>query len=148
MFTEELEPQRTRYRSDHATLELWSPLSCRPPVLVVRVEGHAKEELCDPLIAALDEALTRGPVVVFDDWEGVTGYDSAVRIRLTEWTRRTVSRMGSTHILLASKILSMGVSLASRAAGLPVTMYPSRFEFERVLRSCFPHYRSSVRRAG
>lgn len=62
----------------------------------------------------VDEAIGRGPFVVFDDWEGVTGYDPAVRIRMMEWTKRNGHRIAETHMLLASKILSMGVSLATR----------------------------------
>ena len=98
---------------------------------------HAREEGVEPLLSTLEEAMRLGPVV-FDDWQGVTGYDPAVRVRMTAWTRRFGAGLAATHILLASRILSMGVSLATRAANLPVTGYDERLEFERVLRTHFP----------
>ncbi len=146
MRREELEPSRVRYTSEHATLELWAPPSCRVPVVIVRVDGHAREEIVSPILSTLEEAMHRGPVAVFDDWEGVTGYDPVVRIRMTDWTRQHGGGISATHILLASKLLSMGVSLATRAAGLPVTVHDGRFEFERVLRAHFPQYRSAAKR--
>lgn len=146
MQREELEPHRHRYTSDHATLEVWTPPACRLPVVIIRVEGHAREEIVDPLLSGLEAAMARGPIHVFDDWFGVTGYDSSVRVRMTEWTRRHGAGLASTHILIASKVLSMGVSLATRAVGLPITAYDSRFEFERVLRAHFPQYRPAAKR--
>lgn len=146
MEKQEVEPSRHRYTSEHATLDLWAPPSCRLPVVIVRVEGHAREEVVGPIFTLLEETTRRGRLIVFDDWEGVTGYDPGVRLRMMDWTRRNSDAVEATHILLASKILSMGVSLATRAVGLPVTVYDGRFEFERVLRGHFPQYRSAAKR--
>ena len=141
MRKEELEPRRFRYSSDHATVETWIPADARTPLLIVTVRGHAKEEVLDPILDAIADAGRRGQLVVFDDWEGVTGYDSAARVRLTEWTRKNLDAFRATHVLIASKLLAMGLSLATRAAGLPVHVYQSRMEFERSLRVHFPEYR-------
>jgi hypothetical protein len=147
MMREEVEPSRFRYTSEDATMDLWAPLSCRPRIVIIRIEGHAREEVLEPLLSTLEGAMRLGPVIAFDDWEGVTGYDSAVRVRMTAWTRRFSGGIVATHILMGSRILSMGVSLASRAADLPVTVYDERSEFERVLRAHFPPYRSANKRS-
>jgi hypothetical protein len=141
MRKEELEPRRFRYTSGHATLETWVPGEVRSPILIVTVRGHAKEEVVSPILDAIHDARRRGRMTVFDDWEGVTGYDSAARVRLTEWTAQNGDAFHATHILIASKLLAMGLSLATRAAGLSVHVYQSRMEFERVLRGHFPAYR-------
>lgn len=127
------------YQRINATTERWSDAQGTltfsvpyPGVVRQTVEGRASVELGQKIIEKLEHALARyGSLRVFDDWEHATGYDSEVRIRLTDWTRLNQDRIPETHILVASKIVSMGLAVAAMVLKKHIEVYSTRAGFER-----------------
>lgn len=105
-----------------------------PGVVLTTFSGHGTMPVADALMEGFDGALARhGTIVIFDDWEAAQGYDSEVRLRLTDWTKKHFDSIRSTTVLVRSKILAMGLSVANLALRRPVTVTNDRKSFERAL---------------
>jgi hypothetical protein len=127
------------YQRINATTERWRDAQGTftfsvpyPGIVRQTIEGRASIALGQKIIEKLEEALARhGKLRVFDDWEHATGYESEVRIRLTEWTRFHQDSIPETHILVGSKIVSMGLAVAAMVLKQPLEVYSNRARFER-----------------
>jgi hypothetical protein len=105
-----------------------------PGVLLLRVQGHIPMEAAAAAIQLRDKSLrARANIHLFDDaWEA-TSYDSAARLALTEWAKQNASRIGSHHLLLRSKILAMGVSVANLALRQQIAVHTAPEAFAKAL---------------
>lgn len=116
---------------ERGKLEITSP---RPGIVVERFEGYALLPMADAIIGRLGEEIARhGEIIVFDDWGDATGYESAVRLRLTEWTRAQGAQVRDTHIFVRSKLLAMGISVASMTLNKHLHSHASRSSFDAAL---------------
>ncbi len=80
--------------------------------------GHASAGFAELIIAEREQILRDvGRIALFDDLTQVVGYDSRVRLELTGWSKANRSRIVNFHILTASRLLSMGIGVASLALG-------------------------------
>jgi len=123
--------ENTRLTDERGSLQITAPY---PGVLLVRFVGHARAPMANAIIVALDAAVAaHGYVIIFDDWYGATGYDSAVRLKLTDWTRRNAVELRATHVLVGSRLIAMGLSVASLALGKHFETYSDRAQFEAAL---------------
>ncbi|APR79110.1 Hypothetical protein A7982_04457 [Minicystis rosea] len=106
-----------------------------PGVLLVRIVGHVTLDAANAAIALRRKALRTTPILhLFDDaWEAI-GYDSDVRLRLTTWAKENSDRIGSHHLLIRSKILAMGVSVANMALKNRITAHTAEESFAAALR--------------
>jgi hypothetical protein len=128
---ERVDEKTERWADPRGTLEI---TSVRPGVVLQRFRGHALPPMADAIADRLERELARfGRIVVFDDWEEATGYESEVRIKLTAWTQRHLDRIPETHILVRSRLLAMGISVANLAVGNKLRSYTSRKDFEAAL---------------
>jgi hypothetical protein len=117
-----------RWSDGRGELEITSP---RRGIVLQRFEGYACLPMADAIIERLDaEIATHGTILVFDDWEEATGYDSAVRLKLTEWTRQHSGQVLETHVLLRSKLIAMGMAVANLALGGNLRTYTNRAAFD------------------
>jgi hypothetical protein len=113
-----------------------------PGVVVTRMRGHATADHLPPIVSAVGSELDAGRRPdVFHDWELMTGYDSAVRVAITDWYRGVRDRVGKVHVLTSSRLVAMGVSVVSLAVGARVETYASRPSFERALAAAKQHAR-------
>jgi C4-dicarboxylate-specific signal transduction histidine kinase len=104
-----------------------------PGVLFTRVSGHGERACAEHIVRAFDHvALTADKVEIFHDWELLNGYAAEVRVEMTAWTRGILHRLGSVHILVRSKIVAMGITIADVALGGVLTSHNDRRAFERV----------------
>lgn len=106
----------------------------RPEVLLVRLTGHFDMKLGKFMLDAATRCLDQQKrVQVFCDWSDATGYDSDVRVSFTNWV---ASNQGRTkfHMLVTSKIVAMGVSVANLALGGSLAVFNNRPAFESALR--------------
>lgn len=107
-----------------------------PDLLVCRVVGEFQREHARALIGALEPVLVAGQrrdAVL--DWEGMTGYESAARRELTEWTVTRRHHWREGWVCTGSKLVAMGITVASAAvavAGLRLNV-TSRVEMVGVL---------------
>lgn len=128
---ERVDARTDRWSDGRGTLEI---TTVRPGVVLQRFRGHALAPMADVIAERLEREIARfGSIVVFDDWEEATGYESEVRIRLTAWTQSRLDRIPETHILVRSRLLAMGISVANLAVGNKLRAYTSRAEFEAAL---------------
>lgn len=105
-----------------------------PGVVLTVFAGHGSIEVAEALIGYFERVIERhGGIVIFDDWDEAKGYDSEVRFRLTEWTKANFDVLRATTVLVRSKILAMGLSVANLALRRPVTVLHDRKAFERAL---------------
>jgi hypothetical protein len=111
-------------------LYLWRPA---PTIVVGRVVGA----LTPAAVSALEEEYRRtiaehGRHLGFHDWEAMTDYDFADRLRLTAAVARHLGAVDGLHFLTKSKAVTFGVQAANVVLGR-MTVHPSRESFEHAL---------------
>jgi hypothetical protein len=105
-----------------------------PGVVLTRMHGHATIDHLSPIVSAVAVELEAGRRPdVFHDWEGMTGYDSAVRVAMADWYRNVRDRVGKVHVLTSNRLVAMGVSVVALAVGARIESHASRTSFERAL---------------
>lgn len=98
------------------------------------VDGRATAGAAGAIIAFAEGMLSAGRrLLVFHDWERVSGYDAQARKMLTEWSERIKPHWDGSHILFSSPIIAMAVSVAGLTMRGKLTSYSSRTSFERAL---------------
>jgi len=103
-------------------------------VILVRISGFFDQDLVPYVKAPTDRAIASGlSPAVFNDWWDMTGYDSESRIALTQWMLGVRKKLSAGHVLLQSKIVAMGVSVANLALGGVLTVHTNRAQFEAAL---------------
>lgn len=128
MGTDAFAPQSLR--SDRWALSITSPA---PGVLCSVVSGHMELAAVKLLTNAYDQLAAAGHKVdAFHDWEGLTGYSSEAREVYTSWAKAHRDSVGSVSILVRSKLVAMGVSVANMVLGY-LHAYSDRAAFERAL---------------
>jgi hypothetical protein len=110
-----------------------------PIVTLDRIVGVIDEELAGVINAAYDDLLSRRDRPhTFHDWSGVVGYSPTARKSLTGAVDSWRGRMRSVHILVSSRVLAMGISVANAVLGSYIQAYadPQRFRdaMEQALR--------------
>ena len=106
--------------------------------MVVSVaRGHLEECHILPYIQEVDRIIARdGSVTILHDWYAMTGYDTRVRVDWTKWSQGRVKEIESTHILVRSRVVAMGVRTAALAlslVGARLSSYTEREQFDALL---------------
>jgi hypothetical protein len=105
-----------------------------PGVLVVVARGHLSSTLIPRVLAWRDQALSRTATVdIFDDAAELESYDSEARVLLTGWSAKNRKNIREHHILLRSRLVAMGVSVANLAVGGHIRPHTSRPAYETAL---------------
>ncbi|MGH7280789.1 MAG: hypothetical protein ACRELY_04645 [Polyangiaceae bacterium] len=98
------------------------------------VRGRATAGAAGAIIAFAEHMIAGGRrLLVFHDWENVSGYDADARKLLTEWSGRITPYWDGSHILFSSPLIAMAVAVASLSLRGKITTYSSRTSFERNL---------------
>ena len=123
-------PKHT-FSAARGELLVWVPA---PGHVVVNAGwGHGGMELVGPLLAAFDAAIAEGATEIWGDWRGFTSYDSQTRVLMTKWTRARPAIIGDIHVLVASRLMAMGVTVANLALGNAFEVTSDAVAFERKL---------------
>ena len=105
-----------------------------PGVFVSEVHGRATIGVIGVIIRFAEEMLAADRrLLVFHDWEDVSGYDAEARRQLTDWTDRIKPFWDGSHILFASPIVAMAVSVAGLTMRGRLSSYSSRKSWELAL---------------
>jgi hypothetical protein len=105
-----------------------------PGVFVSEVHGRASIGVVGVIIRFAEEMIAADRrLLVFHDWEDVSGYDAEARRQLTEWTDRIKPYWDGSHILFASPIVAMAVSVAGLTMRGKLSSYSSRKSWEHAL---------------
>jgi len=114
--------------------DAWELVMASPAygVFYTRAAGHADLDCALHIMRAYDRfaAHTLGRIDVLHDWELLTGYESVVRQELVRWAQEH-ERPGHVHILVKSRLVAMGVSVANVALGGKLKVYADRQKFEQ-----------------
>lgn len=124
-------PDGVRISDGRGIIDVRNPA---PHVELIRCEGYARAEHVAEILEGRDRIVRAcGKIAIFDDLEDLRGYDSDVRSRLTGWSRDHRPKIVAFHILVRSKIVAMGVSLANLAIGGAIVAHTRRAAFEAAL---------------
>lgn len=124
--------QVDRYTSSRGEVQTILP---KPDVVVLKITGHLDRPMGTHVIDILNRYTTGiKRLNVFCDWSEMTGYESDVRSAFTQWVASNRARV-TFHLLVGSKLVSMGVSVANLALGGILVGYTNRAAFDAALRS-------------
>ena len=123
----------TAWRTRRGTASIWVP---SPVVLVVAVRGHGDGQLAAPILAAYETLSKRDKIHLLVDAHAMDNYDSTLRTELTNRFFPDRKRFGLLQVLLHSKLVAMGVSVANLALGGIVSTTADRSEFKTALDGC------------
>ena len=132
MLTQTLVNGIRTWTSSNGELQILKPM---PHVLVTRFRGAMYDvSFAQVTHDAIEEhaAMQRMPDI-FHDWEGMQLYETESRTRLTKQAVRLLPRIGSFSVLAKSKVVRMGVSMASLMLGGRINLYTTRDEFEQAV---------------
>lgn len=107
----------------------------RVPVFEVLIVGHGGAEFGPALIRRQDAQLAEaGSLNLFYDFSGMPTYDSELRVACTKWIQAHASFVPKIHVVVRSKMVAMGVSVANLALGGIIQTYTQRTgAFEKAL---------------
>lgn len=109
---------------------LWRP---QRGVVVTRVTGHADLALLQFYALHAELEMQNGPLRVFHDWSGMTGYDPDVREELKRWGKLHNRDFVGVHYLVRSKVVVMLISVAALSLGRDLEATTDRAVFIRQL---------------
>jgi hypothetical protein len=121
---------QTVWRSEHGTIELEE---VNPRIVRFRVVGHMSPDAVDAIEAALAPRFAKQRLCVFYDGELMETYDQPFRVRMVEFHRRHKTQISILAVLVRSKLVQMGVSVANLLLGGWIISYTKRNEFEAAI---------------
>ena len=116
-----------RWTTRAGSIEMWYPA---PRVVADRVVGRMDLELARHFASRLAIKMAQGPLHVFSNWELMEGYDSDVRVELTSWALQHRRDFASIHVLVRSRLVAMGISVANVALGGLMRAHTGRADYE------------------
>jgi hypothetical protein len=121
------------FRTSAGRLSLWTPAAS---IVLARLQGYGAEAFAEPITEAFDRVLANSDSIrLFFDAESLENYDSTLRTSLTDRFVRDRKRLSELHVLVRSKIVSMGVSVANMALGGMVVSHTERSTFSDAIDS-------------
>jgi hypothetical protein len=119
------------WKTTRGEVRIYAP---SPGLYVTWSRGHLCTTLANEIIQAGNRLLETEPTLeVFHDWEAGESYDSAARLGLTKWGVDVRNRVTKVHVLVKSKIVKMGVAVASIALVGMLESHADRRSFEASL---------------
>jgi hypothetical protein len=121
----------TRFAEREGEGLVWTP---GQGVVVVSLGGIVRSELSVPVIECLDEQRgSHRSLALFFDASRVERYESGFRIALTEHFIANRKVISSLEVFARSRLVSMGISVASLALGGLIKASKSADEFKQSL---------------
>ena len=104
-------------------------------VLEVVVRVHGYEEFGPVAARRMDAVLgDAGKIAIFFDFTDAPRYESGLRVFWTQWLQSHLRSITKMHIVVRSKMVAMGVSVANLALGGIIQTHTHRAgAFERAL---------------
>jgi hypothetical protein len=128
------------HQTSRGRLALWT---LEQGVFVFQIVGHGDRSFVAPVVAGFERSLRLGPSQMFVDVELMTSYDTELRTEVTAALAPDRKRIGCLHILVRSKIVAMGVSVANLALGGLMTIHGSAPPFRQALQAGLTKARTS-----
>jgi hypothetical protein len=108
-----------------------------PKIILITITGYWDTPLLPDVLKELELGLRgRTGVSLFFDAEMMNGYDSAIRVGMTDWFRAHRPSLQCIHGLIRSKIVAMGATLAKLAMDASEDeIHASRASWERAFKA-------------
>ncbi len=130
--------------SSRGTVRIWHPA---PTVFVNRIEGTLNLQAARAINAASQRVVASdGRLIVFQDWEEMTGYDRDARQELTRVGVEFRKFVDGSYFLLRSRILILAVQVGNILLG-NLKVMRTRAEMDQLLRETVHERRSGGSRA-
>lgn len=126
-----LGPPRGTWTTAHGEVSTWI---VAPGLFASRAAGHIDAELAGKVVATGNEVIREyGSLLAFHDWQNIRTYEGDARKELTQWGIAIRGKVERVHLLTGSKLVRMGIAVASIALGGMVVAYEDRTVFEKLL---------------
>lgn len=114
-------------------------------VILVTVTGHSSMDFYPLYTGEAEKLLSRGRSLDwFADYAEMTSYDSDIRLALSEFTNKYKAQLTTVGVLVKSRIVSMGVTVASLATGGKVSSFSDRAKFQASVDAAIARHRSGA----
>lgn len=131
-------PQRgTAWKTARGAIGIWTPA---PNILLVGMRGHGEAGFSAPIIDAYSKLQRKGQLHLFFDADELENYDTPLRTDLTQRFVPDRKRIGTLLVLVKSRIVAMGVSVANLALGM-VSSTAERARFKTKVDACLYEHR-------
>jgi hypothetical protein len=107
----------------------------RKGALRVIMAGHGDAGYSPLAVRRWDTQLKAGRFVLLADFWDMQTYDSQVRVGWTGWCTKHRADLDGLHILLRSKLVAMGVTVANLALGGLITVHTERTKFDALAKT-------------
>jgi hypothetical protein len=121
------EPLRT-LGNERGTLRVWVPRG--RGLVVSQAAGHGGAIFVASFLEAVEAAVAAGAHEIWDDWARIQSYDSDARVEILHWTKAHPAIAPHIHVLVGSKLIAMGVTVANLALGNVFHVTSDRRAFE------------------
>ena len=119
-----------RISDDAGHLDVWIP---RSGVVSLRFEGYASSEFGPAVIEIVDREIKRRPqLTVFNDLQGITGYEPSVRKLVTAWAEQHMAQL-VIHCLIRSPVMAMGLEVSRLTHGGEIYAFNDRRLFQKAI---------------
>lgn len=130
----QLFPQNgTGAKTQRGSVAVWVPC---PNLLVVAIRGFGEADFTTPIVKSFEGLSKKMRLHLFMDLEHMTNYESALRTVLTHTFLPERERFGVFQVLASSRLVAMGVSVASLALGGIIQTTGERDVFKQALDAC------------
>jgi hypothetical protein len=120
-------------RTHRGSVAIWIPC---PNLLVIALSGFGEADFTVPIVRAYEGLSKKAPLHLFMDCEHLTNYESALRTVLTHTLMPDRQRIATFQVLVSSRLVAMGISVASMALGGIIHSTDNRAAFKTALDSC------------
>ncbi len=103
-------------------------------VVEIVVKGYSTMELIPLFVGEPMKRMRHGiRVDWFGDYSEMTGYDTETRVALSEFTTKYKTQLSTVTVLVRSKIVAMGATVANLAVGGILDVVSNREKYERAI---------------
>jgi hypothetical protein len=124
--------QAQTVESERGSVRMWHPART---VFVNQISGIITEAIARAINALGQRIIAEdGRIIVFQDWDEVTGYDRQARVEFTRVASQLRRYTEASHFLVRSRIVTMGIQIVNVVLG-NLTVQPNRRAMEEMIRA-------------
>jgi hypothetical protein len=104
----------------------------RRGVVRVIMVGHGHSEFAGIINRRLEtNSRPANRFITMGDFWDLETYDSGFRVEQAAWIKKHETKWDGSHVLVRSKLVAMGITVANLALGGKIKVYAQRSEFDR-----------------
>ena len=136
------DPEALRKLESGSTFEVWQVRSStmrldrsHAGVVALTLVGHGHTEFAAPMLRCWTEAARKSErVTLFVDFWEMPGYESQLRVSMTEWALAHRAQLEPMHMLARSSLVRMGIAVANLTLGGLIRIHTQRPSYDIALK--------------